>query len=48
MAQLGERRTLDGKVVGSILTKGGVVSLSKSLHPHCLVLVKPRKLSLND
>ena len=26
----------------------GVVSLSKTLHSHCLVLVKPRKSFLND
>ena len=26
----------------------GVVSLSKTLHPHCLVLFKPRKTSQND
>ena len=25
-----------------------VVSLSKTLHPHCLLLVKPRKPSQND
>ena len=37
----GERRTLDCKVAG-------IVSLSKTLHPHCLVLVKPRKPSQND
>ena len=44
IAQLGERQTLDhyphpGR---------SVVSLSKTLHPHCLVLVKPRKPSQND
>ena len=26
----------------------GVVSLSKKLHPHCLVLVKPKKPPQND
>ena len=44
-AQLGERQTLDHKGQGLILT---VVSLSKTLHPHCLILVKPRKPSQND
>ena len=42
IAKLGECQTLDRKVAGSILTWGaGVVSLSRTLHPHCLVLVKP-------
>ena len=49
IAQLGERRTFDCNFPGSILTQArGVVSLSKTLHPHCLVLVKPRKQSQND
>ena len=43
IAQLGERRTLDRNVAGSNLTWGrGVVSLSKTLHSNCLVLVKAR------
>ena len=48
IAQLGERLTLDRNIAGSILTWGVVLSLSKTLHPHCLVLVKPRKPSQND
>ena len=46
IAQLGEHRTLDHKVMGSNPGRG--VSLSKTLHPHCLVLVKPRKPFQND
>ena len=46
IAQFGERPTLDRKVAGSNLTMGcGVVSLSKTLHPHCFVPVNPRKQS---
>ena len=86
IAQLGERQTLDSKIAGSILTRGGVVwsrvrsspgvvlfghgfdphpgrcclvgcsiltqggvvSMSRTLHRYCLVLVKPRKPSQND
>ena len=29
-------------------SRHGVLSLSKTLHPHCLVLIKPRKPSQND
>ena len=47
VAQLGIHQTLDHEVAGLILT-GGVLSLSKTLHPHCLVLVKPKKPSQND
>ena len=43
---MGECWTLDRKVAGAILTWGAVfVSLSKTFHPHCLVLVKSRKRS---
>ena len=49
IAQLGERLTLDSKVAGFDPHQGrGVVSWSKTLHPHCLVLVKHRKPSHND
>ena len=44
-----ELQTLGRKVAGSILNPGrSVVSFSKTFHPHCLVLVKPRKPSQND
>ena len=51
IAQLGEHLTIDSKVTGLGFDPhpgGGVVTLSKTLHPHYLVLVKPRKLSQND
>ena len=49
IAQLGEHQTLDSKVAGSILTRRrGGVSLGKTLHPHCFVLVKLWKPSQND
>ena len=49
IAQLVECGTLDRKVVGfeSRLVRG-VESLSKILHPNCLVLVKLRKPSQHD
>ena len=47
IAQLGEHQTPDRKVMDSILTFGeGVVSLSKTLHPNNLVLVKPTLMNL--
>ena len=44
IAQLGERRTLDRKVRFDPHSGRGVVSLSKTPHPLCLLLVKPSKL----
>ena len=35
-------------VAGSTLIRGGVVSMRRTLHRYCLVLVKPRKPSQND
>ena len=46
-AQLVEHQTLDRKVAGSNLGRGAV-SWSKTLHSHCLVLVKPRKPSQHE
>ena len=46
IAQLGERQTLVRKVAGgggSILIRSAALSLRKTIYPHCLVLVKPRK-----
>ena len=38
-------RLFDHKVAGLNLTRGAVLSLSKTLHRHCVVLVQPRKTS---
>ena len=43
-----KHRTLGRKVAGSVLIRGAVLSLSKTLHSHCLVLVTPGKPSQND
>ena len=48
IAQLSVRRAANWKIAGSILTWGTVLSLSKTLHPYCLVMVKPRKPYQND
>ena len=49
IAQLVEGQTIDRKVAGLNFARGCVVvSLNKTLHPHCLVLVKPRKLFQHD
>ena len=46
LAQLVECQTLDRKFESH--QGRGVVSLSKTLNPHWLVLVNPRNLSQND
>ena len=45
LPQLVECRTLDRKVAGANLTRDAAVSLSKTLHLHCLVLFQPWKPS---